>query len=51
MGGYNVDLLPTYEHNLLKRKTLVYFNFLVRHFKEIRRPSAPLGPYREQNEV
>ena len=26
-------------------------NFLIGHFKEIQRPSAPLGPHREQNKV
>ena len=41
-----------YEHNLLKGKTqFTSTNFLVGHLKEIRRPSAPLGPRREQNEV
>ena len=46
-----VDMLTSFyllqKHNLQKEKALVYHNFLVGHFKEIRKPSALLGPCRE----
>ena len=51
MGGYAVDLLPASRTQFAKRKgfslPLIFFG----HFKEILRPSAPLGPCREQNAV